>query len=117
MKNTEEKIRTVSVIKDPTAFNNGSKRVFYESGRSEVVQIPSFLSFVSNNIENTNDLCRVLLNIVGDFEDRFDRKVSLINFGPKTLKYGGPSPTEGKIQRSIKIRWAEDEERIFQEVE
>ena len=111
MKNTEEKIHDVMVTKDPTVFNNGSKRVWYENGRVEEVQVPSFLSFVSDNIENTNDLCKVLLQLVGDFEDKFDRKVNLITFGPK---YIDPRPIEVRRQRNIKIRWAETEEKIIQ---
>ena len=116
MKNTEKNINKEKIVREtidekPTVFDSGYKTVWFEDGSVGEFQILSFLSSVSDSIKNTNDLCKVLLKLVGDFEDKTDRKVNLITFGPKHI---GPRPVEGRTQRNIKIRWAEFEEKIIQ---
>ena len=78
-----------------------------ENNRSYAISEEQALNVISCNIENTNDLCKVLLKLVGDFEDKSDRKLSLISFGPKVSNFS--NKTGWKNERSIKFRWAETE--------
>ena len=77
----------------------------------DISRLPS-LNAVSSYIKDTTVLCEVLMKLVGDFEDKFDKRLSLITFGPKTLTIGGVN--ERNYSRNIKIRWAETEEKIIQ---
>ena len=76
----------------------------------DISRLPS-LNAVSSYIKDTTVLCEVLMKLVSDFEDKFDKRLSLITFGPKTLTIG---VNERKYNRNIKIRWAETEEKIIQ---
>ena len=96
MKNTEEKkIGDISPFPAPKLVT------------STGIDVNTPLSYVTEHVVTVNDLCRVLLKIVGEFEEKANRKLSLITFGPKVSNFNNKSGW--KNERSIKFRWAETE--------